>query len=476
MMTPRTQQTLESAAAGLADGSFSSRELTQAYLEQIRGLNGALNAYVNIFEERAMQQAQESDARRARQASFGELDGVPIAVKDNMRVQGEKCTAGSKILDSYVAVEDATVVTKLKQAGLVLLGNTNMDEFAMGSSTEHSVYGPTKHPRDPERVPGGSSGGSACAVAADLCVAALGSDTGGSIRQPAALCGIVGMKPTYGRVSRSGLIAMASSLDQIGPMTKTVSDAEKLLSVILGTDVLDQTTTEGAPIVMKKLARLDGLRIGLPREAWGEGMTDGVRTQVTQAVEVLKSLGATCVDVSLPYTNEALAVYYVLMPCEVSANLARFDGMRYGHRESGGTLAEVYAASRGQGFGAEARRRILLGTFALSHGYYDAYYRQARKVQTLIRRAYTEAFRDVDVLVTPTAPSTAFMIGEKTADPLAMYLEDVFTVGVNVSGVPAVSVPCGHSIGLPVGMQIIGNSFDEGRVFDVAYAYEQATK
>ncbi len=467
-----TNHTIASAARALAAGETTSVALTDAYLKQIAGRDVALHAFVGVFETHAREQAAASDARRAAGTLLGPLDGVPIAIKDNLLVAGEEVTAGSKILKGYLAPEDATVIRKLRDAGMVLLGRTNMDEFAMGSSTEHSAYGPTKHPRDLDRVPGGSSGGSACAVAADLCPAALGSDTGGSIRQPAAFCGIVGFKPSYGRVSRSGLIAMASSLDQIGPMTKTVEDTALLASVIAGKDDRDQTTVDGPAMMFTPTKDLTGVRIGLPREAWGAGMTDGVRARVLEAVEAMKALGAQIVEVDLPYVNEALAVYYVLMPCEVSANLSRFDGMRYGARVLGSDLASTYAASRGAGLGLETRRRVLLGAYALSKGYYDAYYRQARKVRTLIRRAYAEVFSQVDVLLTPTAPSTAFKIGEKTQDPLAMYLEDVFTVGVNVAGLPAISVPCGDVEGLPVGMQLIGKAMDDARVLQIAGAYE----
>jgi aspartyl-tRNA(Asn)/glutamyl-tRNA(Gln) amidotransferase subunit A len=349
----------------------------------------------------------------------------------------------------------------------------NLDEFAMGSSTEHSAFGPTKHPGDIERVPGGSSGGSAAAVAGDMCVAALGSDTGGSIRQPAAFCGIVGHKPTYGSVSRYGVMAMASSLDQVGPMTKTVEDASLLFNVLRGQDAQDQTTVPTLDSVLNKRRDLKGIRVGLPRQAWGQGITDGVRAHTTEAVEVLRRLGAEVKEVDLPYADEALAVYYILMPCEVSANLSRYDGIRYGQRADASSLLETYLQSRGQGLGSEARRRIMLGAYALSKGYYDAYYRQARKVQTLIRRAYAHAFQEVDVLVTPTTPSTAFKIGEKVSDPLAMYLEDVFTVGVNVAGLPAVSLPCGLHEGLPVGIQFIANHFADANLLSIAYAFEQ---
>lgn len=469
------EQTIVSAQDGLASGKMTATDLTEAYLAQIRGLNGSLNAYLDVFDEDALAAAKRSDERRAAGAVFGPLDGVPIAVKDNILVQGKRATGGSAILKNYIAANDATVIQKLKSAGAVILGKTNMDEFAMGSSTEHSAYGPTKNPRDLERVPGGSSGGSACAVAADLCVAALGSDTGGSIRQPAALCGIVGFKPSYGRVSRSGLMAMASSLDQIGPMTKTVEDAALVFDAMAGPDVLDQTTAANQPFDFTKRRDLKGVRVGLPRQAWKDlGKT--VREDATESVEVLRALGADIREVDLPYADEALAVYYVLMPCEVSANLSRYDGMRYGVREAAATLVETYARSRAHGLGAEVRRRILLGTYALSKGYYDAYYRQARKVQTLIRHAYDAVFREVDVLVTPTTPSTAFKIGEKTSDPLSMYLEDVYTVGANVAGLPAVSVPCGQYEGLPVGLQFLGRRFDDGGVLDAAYAFEQTHK
>ncbi|MDO8583720.1 MAG: Asp-tRNA(Asn)/Glu-tRNA(Gln) amidotransferase subunit GatA [bacterium] len=477
--------TIAGAGEALKAGTFSSQELTAVYLKQIKSLNGALNAYLTVFEDGALQNAKLSDVRRAAGEARGVLDGVPIAIKDNLLFQGERTTAGSKILENYTATNDATVVRKLREAGAVILGKTNMDEFAMGSSTEHSAYGPTKHPRDPERVPGGSSGGSACAVAADLCVAALGTDTGGSIRQPASLCGIVGFKPTYGRVSRSGVIAMASSLDQVGPMTKTVEDASILLQVIEGQDPMDQTTAGPSALLRagKKATRvklpktLKGIKIGLPKQAWGEkGMDAAVREHVLEGVETLKSLGASVVEVDLPYAEEALAVYYVLMPCEVSANMARYDGIRFGERVEKKTLLETYLTSRSQGLGDEVRRRIMLGTYALSKGYYDAYYRQAKKVQTLIRRAYQKAFETVDVIIMPTTAGTAFKIGEKMADPLAMYMEDIFTVGVNVAGLPGLSVPVADHEGLPVGMQIIGDAWQDGLVLDVGYAFEQAKK
>lgn len=477
-MKPLNELSLTEARAALDAGTISSEQLTKDCLTKSKGLNGALNAFLEIYENEALEQARRADGRREQGKIAGPLDGIPLALKDNILNQGHVVSAGSKMLATHVSASDATVTRKLKEQGAVILGRANMDEFAMGSSSERSAYGPTHHPRDPERVPGGSSGGSAVAVAADFAIAALGSDTGGSIRQPAAFCGIVGLKPTYGRVSRSGLIAMASSLDQIGPMTKTVEDAAILFQAIQGADGLDQTMSTVAPFVPAWKKDLKGVRIGLPRQAWGEGMQSGVRTRITEAVEVLKSLGAEVIEVDLPYAEEALAVYYVLMPCEVSANLSRLDGMRYGLRLENLPLFETYAQSRAAGFGPEVKRRILLGTYALSRGYYDAYYLQAKKVQTLIRKAYAKAFEAVDVLLTPTAPTTAFKIGEKTTDPLAMYLEDIFTVGVNVAGLPALSIPCGASPddGLPVGLHLTGRAFDEANILAIAKCYESASK
>lgn len=469
------EQTIRSAAEGLASKAFSSTELTKAYLAQIRGLDLGIHAYLDVFEGTALDQAHASDERRASGKAHGALDGIPLAIKDNILIQDQRATAGSQILANYRAAYDATVITKLRDQGAVFLGKTNMDEFAMGSSTERSAFGPTKNPRDLERVPGGSSGGSAAAVAADMAIASLGSDTGGSIRQPASFCGIVGFKPSYGAVSRSGLMAMASSLDQIGPMTKNVEDAAVLFEAIRGRDVLDQTTVDFGEMSYATKSDLKGVRIGVPRQAWGEGMTAGVREQAQAALETMKRAGAELIEIDLPYMDEALAVYYVLMPCEVSANLSRFDGMRYGQRETRPTLVDTYMQSRGEGLGEEVRRRIMLGAYALSKGYYDAYYRQARKVQTLIKRAYRAAFESVDTIVTPTAPSTAFKLGEKLSDPLAMYLEDVYTVGVNVAGLPAISVPCGTHEGLPVGIQFIGNSGGDGALLSVARAFEHVS-
>lgn len=471
-----TGWTLAELARALKAGETTSTDVTEAYLGRIREVNPRLNAFITVLEDEARAAAHQADERRARLESFGSLDGVPLAIKDNICVQDTRTTAGSKILASYIAPRDATVVSHLKRAGMVMLGKTNMDEFAMGSSTERSVFGLTKNPVDESRVPGGSSGGSAAAVAADLAPAALGSDTGGSIRQPAAFCGLVGFKPTYGTVSRSGLIAMASSFDQIGPMTKTVEDAALVFDVMRGPDPADLTTASKELSRFTKNASLQGVRIGLPRQAWSApGLSPSVRFATEQAVEAIKALGAEVKEVDLPYADEALAVYYVLVPAEISANLSRLDGIRYGDRRPGETLSDVYAASRGEGLGDEVRRRILLGTYTLSKGYVDAYYRQARRVRRLIAKAYDDLLHEVDILVTPTTPSTAFAIGEKMNDPLAMYLEDVFTVGINVAGVPAISIPCGREEGtnLPIGIQLIGRRFDDGRLLSWAHAYER---
>lgn len=472
-MSDLTKLTLKQISEGLSTGSFSSTDVTKAYIQQIRGRDPSVHAYLDVFEGTALDQAHASDERRAKGLTMGALDGVPLAIKDNILIQDQRATAGSRILSNYRATYDATVIKKLKAQGSVFLGKTNMDEFAMGSSTERSAFGPTKNPHDPSRVPGGSSGGSAAAVAADMAPAALGSDTGGSIRQPASFCGVVGFKPSYGAVSRSGLMAMASSLDQIGPMTKTVEDAALLFDAIRGADPLDQTTRD-IPFDYQPREALHGLRIGIPKQAWGKGMTDDVRRQTEYGLKTAQQLGAELVEVDLPYTDEALAVYYVLMPCEVSANLARFDGIRYGVREQVGNLIDTYKQSRETGLGEEVRRRIMLGTYALSKGYYDAYYRQARRVQTLIKRAYREAFSKVHVLATPTAPSIAFKLGEKMSDPLAMYLEDIYTVGVNVAGLPAISIPCGLGDGLPIGLQFIGPAAGDAHLLSYAHALERS--
>ncbi|MBM3861020.1 MAG: Asp-tRNA(Asn)/Glu-tRNA(Gln) amidotransferase subunit GatA [Verrucomicrobia bacterium] len=451
-------------------GEVSSREATQSLLDRIATVDGKVKAYNWLNDDDALAQA---DAAK----KDGALAGVPVAIKDVLNVEGQPCTCASKILQGYIAPYDATAVRKLREAGAILVGRTNMDEFAMGSSTENSSWGTTRNPWDLTRIPGGSSGGSAAAVAADEAFAALGSDTGGSIRQPAALCGCVGLKPTYGRVSRYGLVAFASSLDQIGPFTKDVRDAALLLGVISGHDPMDSTSVPRAvPDYVAALERgVKGLRIGLPKEYFIPGMDREVEAAVRTAIRQWESLGAEVVEISLPHTDYAVAVYYLIATAEASANLARFDGVRYGLRVKGDDVIDTYGKTRGAGFGSEVKRRIILGTYALSAGYYDAYYLRAQKVRTLIRRDFEKAFAKCDVIVTPTTPEVAFKAGEKSGDPLKMYLSDIFTISVNLAGICGVSVPCGFAHKLPVGLQIIGKAFDEETVLRTAHAYEQAT-
>jgi aspartyl-tRNA(Asn)/glutamyl-tRNA(Gln) amidotransferase subunit A len=468
--------TLVEAAAGLAAKDYSAVELAQACLDVAKGAAAATHAYVEIFAEEALASAAAADARRAAGTVLSPLDGLPVATKDNMCVRGHKASCGSAILKDYVAAYDGTAAAKLKAAGAVILGRTNMDEFAMGSSTETSIYGPTRNPWDTSRIPGGSSGGSAVAVAEGSALAALGSDTGGSIRQPAAMCGVVGLKPTYGRVSRYGLVAMASSLDQIGPFAKTVEDATMLLRAVEGRDPLDATSAElrsnwSLPTVWRQ--DLKGLRLGLPKEYFKKGMNPGVEKAVRDAVAKLQELGAEIKEISLPHADLALAAYYIIMPSEVSANLARFDGIRYGARVAADSLEETYRQSRGLGFGPEVRRRIMLGTYALSSGYYDAYYLQALKVRRLIANDFAQAFTEVDAIVTPTSPLTAWKQGALLDDPLAMYLADIYTVPVNIAGLPGISVPCGLAEGLPVGLQLIGNHFAERGLLEIADVYQK---
>lgn len=437
-----------------------------------------MHAYISLDEEGALRKAEEVDARVARGEEVGVLAGVPVAVKDNICIKGMRTTCASKILENFVSPYDATVVEKLKAADAVFLGKTNLDEFAMGSSTENSYFGPTRNPHDPERVPGGSSGGSAAALAAGEAVLALGSDTGGSIRQPASFCGVVGLKPTYGRVSRYGLVAFASSLDQIGPMAKNVKDTALLLNVISGYDPKDSTS---APVEVPDFTKaldegIEGIRIGLPREYFAEGLEDEVREKVLEAVDILEGEGAEVVEVSLPHTKYAIATYYIVAPAEASSNLARYDGVKYGFRADGRDLYEMYCNTRSQGFGEEVKRRIMLGTYTLSAGYYEAYYLKALKVRTLIKQDFEEVFETCDLLATPTSPTVAFRLGEKVADPLTMYLSDVYTVSVNLAGLPGISVPCGSSDGLPVGLQLIGRPFDEETLLRVAYVVERSLK
>jgi aspartyl-tRNA(Asn)/glutamyl-tRNA(Gln) amidotransferase subunit A len=456
----------------------SARDVTEAFYHRIEALDDRVHAYLTLTRELALEQADRADHRRQRGES-GPLLGIPLAIKDVICTKGVRTTCGSKILHNFVPPYDATVMERLKAAGAILLGKANMDEFAMGSSTEHSAYGITHNPWDLGTIPGGSSGGSAAAVAADECAAALGTDTGGSIRQPAACCGIVGLKPTYGRVSRYGLVAFASSLDQIGPMTKDVHDAALLLNVIGGQDPRDSTsaTTPMPDFTRALTGGAQGLRIGIPREYFIAGIEPEVECAVHAAVKVLERGGATTAEVSLPHTEYGVAAYYILAPSEASSNLARYDGIKYGYRTPHwSNLRDMYMRTRDEGFGAEVKRRIMLGTYALSAGYYEAYYQKAQQVRTLIRRDFEEAFRDVDALVAPVAPTPAFKIGEKTDDPLQMYLSDVFTIPVNLAGIPGISVPCGFSsMGLPIGLQIIGKPFDEETVLRLAYAFEQQT-
>ena len=462
--------TIKSVNEGLKKGEFSIEEIFNHYLVKIGAENKKLNAYLSTlnFEKDGISHGER-----------GELYGIPAAIKDNILIDGTVATAGSKILANYISAYDATVIAKLKKAGVQFLGKTNLDEFAMGSSTENSAFGPTKNPHDLERVPGGSSGGSAAAVAADLAVFALGSDTGGSIRQPACLCGVVGLKPTYGRVSRHGLIAMAPSLDQIGSLTKNVYDSALVLNAISGRDNFDSTTV-GMEVLdfTKNLDKpVKGLRVGLPKEYFGDGLSPEVRQNIELGIKKLEELGCQMVNISLPNSEHALATYYIIMPSEISSNLARFDGIRYGHSsKTGQTLLDVYQKSRAEGFGHETKRRIMLGTYALSSGYYDAYYLKAQKVRALIRKDFDDAFRKVEVIVGPTSPTTAFKIGEKSTDPLSMYLSDIYTVSVNLAGLPGISIPCGNGVdsGLPVGFQIIGKPFDEETILRVAHQLEQS--
>jgi len=471
------QLTIHEAHDRLAAGEISAVELTEAVLERITAVDNAVKAYLTLTPEEALAQAHAADQRRA----AGEdtpLLGIPLAIKDILCTKGIHTTCGSRILESFIPPYDATAVARLKAAGAVLLGKTNTDEFAMGSSTENSAFFTTHNPWGLDCVPGGSSGGSAAAVAADECLGALGTDTGGSVRQPAGLCGVVGLKPTYGRVSRYGLVAFASSLDQVGVLAKDMSDAAILLQAIAGHDAQDSTSLD-VPVPDYSAALtgdVRGVRIGVPEEYFTEGMQPAVETAVRTAVDRLADRGAEVVAVSLPHTEYAVPVYYLIAPAEASANLARYDGVRYTMRADDGGLNEMYRATRGQGFGAEVKRRIMLGTYALSAGYYDAYYLKAQKVRTLIKADFDAAFEQVDVIVAPTSPTTAFRIGEKTDDPLHMYLSDVFTLSMNLAGICGLSLPCGFDAdGLPIGLQVMGSALGEQQILRVAFAYEQAT-
>ena len=460
--------------SGLTEKKFSAQELARAFIAHIKKTDDDIKAFLSYDFDGALAQAKKVDEKIALGEEISRLAGVPCAVKDNILVKGLKATAASKILENYVAPYDAFVIEKLKARGALLVGKTNMDEFAMGSSTENSAFQKTKNPADAERVPGGSSGGSAAAVASRQATVALGSDTGGSIRQPASFCGVVGLKPTYGAVSRSGVMAMASSLDQIGPFARTVEDAEILFDAIKGKDPKDSTSVESQ--IRNPKSEIRNMRVGVPKEYFGEGIDAAVKEAVKKAIAGLEAKGAQVKEISLPHTQYAIATYYIIMPAEVSSNLARYDGIKYGysthHRSAHDALDSVYFKSRSEGFGREAKRRIMLGTYVLSAGYYDAYYKKAQRVRVKIKEDFEKAFEEVDVIATATCPSVAFKFGEKTKDPMSMYLEDIFTVPVNLAGVPAISVPCGLSDGLPVGLQLIAPWFREDTLFAVGKEVE----
>ena len=470
--------TIDQARKLLQKKEISSVELTESVLARISHVEERVHAFVTVTKEAALQQAQQADAR-IKQGDTSPLTGIPALIKDNMCTKGIRTTCSSHMLEKFVPPYDATVVERLNGAGMVMVGKGNMDEFAMGSSTEHSAFFATRNPWDLERVPGGSSGGPAASVAAGETLYSLGSDTGGSIRQPASFCGIVGLKPTYGLVSRFGLVAFGSSLDQIGPMTKDVTDAALVLNAIAGYDAKDSTSVDRpVPDYTKSLIPdLKGIKLGIPKEYLVDGMENGVRDAINAAIAKLEQLGATVDrEVSLPNTKYALPVYYIIAPSEAMANLARYDGVKYGYSHEGNNMWDAMEKTRGFGFGSEVKRRIILGTYALSAGYYDAYYVKAQKVRTLIRREFDEVFKRYDALITPTSPTVSFKVGVKTGDPLQMYLSDICTLPVNIAGTPGLSIPAGFSDGLPVGMQIIGKPFSEETLFRVAYAYEQTTE
>jgi aspartyl-tRNA(Asn)/glutamyl-tRNA(Gln) amidotransferase subunit A len=471
--------TLHEAGAQIRNREISSVELTEAVLERIAATDSVIHAYLTLDADGALAQAKQADALLRSDAHGSPLLGIPIAVKDNFLTVGLRTTCASKIFGDFMPPYDSTTVTRLHTSNAVIVGKTNLDEFAMGSSTENSAFFPTRNPWNLDRVAGGSSGGSAAAVAADQCIAALGTDTGGSIRQPAACCGVVGLKPTYGRVSRYGIVAFASSMDQVGPLTKDVADAALLLGEIAGHDPADSTSIEKPAINFAKPlnGEIKGLRLGVPKEYFVSGMQLEVEQAVRRAIGELEKYGARIEEISLPHTEYAVAVYYIVATAEASSNLARYDGMRFGHRAHAGDLTDTYRISRDEGFGAEVKRRIMLGTYVLSAGYYDAYYLKAQRVRTLIKRDFDEAFKHCDAIVTPTAPTTAFKIGEKSHDPLQMYLSDIFTISINLAGLPALSLPCGFDTdGMPIGLQIIGKHFDESTVLRIGHAYEQVTE
>ncbi len=459
---------------GLERGTFSSEELTQQYLADIAARDGQFNSYITVAAEQALAQARRADERR-RKGEGGPLNGLPFAHKDIFCTRGLRTSCASRMLDNFISPYDATVVEKLAEAGVVTLGKTNLDEFAMGSSNETSYYGPVRNPWQPDCVPGGSSGGSAAAVAAGLAPAASGTDTGGSIRQPAALCGLTGLKPTYGRVSRYGMIAFASSLDQAGPMARSAEDCALLLQNMAGFDAKDSTSMD-LPVPDYHAAiqgDIKGLKIGIPREYFSDGLAPDIRAAVEQALKVYEEMGAQLREISLPHTHLAVPCYYVIAPAEASSNLSRFDGVRYGYRcDNPSDLNDLYTRSRAEGFGEEVKRRILVGTYALSAGFYDAYYRKAQKIRRLIKQDFIDAFQEVDIIAGPTTPNPAFALGAKTSDPLAMYLEDIYTIAVNLAGLPALSLPAGFTQGKPIGLQLIGQDFDEARLLAAAHQYQ----
>jgi aspartyl-tRNA(Asn)/glutamyl-tRNA(Gln) amidotransferase subunit A len=466
--------TIDSTRTAIAQKQITASGLVESFYQKIKSEDPEIHAYLTLCEDRALQQAERIDRMAKAGDPLPPLTGVPVGIKDVMVTKGVRTTAGSKVLKNFIPPYDCTAVARLEAAGAIVLGKMNCDEFAMGSSNENSAYGPVRNPHDKSRVPGGSSGGSAAAVAAGMAVATLGSDTGGSIRQPASFCGVVGLMPTYGRVSRYGLIAFASSLDHIGPLTRRVKDAAIILRVIAGRDPMDSTSADvPVPDYEAEIARpVNGLKIGVPQEYFGEGLDPEVRAAVEAGITRLREAGCEIVQISLPHTKYAIPTYYVIATAEASANLARFDGVRYGYRaKNARTLSEMYRRSRDEGFGPEVKRRIMLGTYALSSGYYDAYYLKAQRVRTLLMRDFEQAFQKVDAIVTPTAPTPAFKLGEKADDPLAMYLADIYTVTADLAGVPGISVPCGqNSSGLPIGLQVLGKHFDESTVLRVANA------
>ncbi|UTW03839.1 Asp-tRNA(Asn)/Glu-tRNA(Gln) amidotransferase subunit GatA [Amphritea atlantica] len=470
-------KTLAELAQGLATGEFSSVELTRNYLDRIRAEDGSLNSFITVTEEQALAQAKTADQRRAA-GDAGPFTGLPIAHKDIFCTEGVRTSCGSRMLDNFISPYNATVIENFNHAGAVSLGKTNMDEFAMGSSNESSFYGAARNPWNTECVPGGSSGGSAAAIAGGLAPAATGTDTGGSIRQPAALCGITGLKPTYGRVSRYGMIAYASSLDQGGPMARTAEDNAMMLNVMAGFDPKDSTSIDKAvpDYTLTLNDSLKGLKIGLPKEFFSGEIDPQITAQVQNAIREFEALGATVKEVSLPNTHLAIPAYYIIAPAEASSNLSRFDGVRYGYRcEDPVDLEDMYKRSRGEGFGEEVKRRIMVGTYALSEGFYDAYYKKALQIRRLIQQDFVNALSEVDIIMGPTTPHPAFKLGEKSSDPVAMYMEDIFTISLNLAGMPGMSVPCGFANGLPVGLQLIGNYFAEERLLNAAHQFQQAT-